>query len=364
MNKKKGIRNKIIIAVIVVLLVAGGIYAAAAGSGAEVQVASASFDRIERLISETGTVEARTGVVISSKIQGQLSEINVKEGDAVTESQRLASYTAGGTADIGSIRAQISGLQIQANQANALANTNRKLYEEGAMSYEEYNQAVVSARQIESQISALNYTITGLAEASGAAGVTAPISGTVTSVMVREGETVAPGMPMIEISDLSDIHVKVNLVAGDADEVAEGDRVRILSENERLIDDSAKVSKVYLMAQDILSDLGVIQKRVPVEIDLSAEQNLRLGSNVRVEIIIDERNNTLTVPSNAIFEINREHHVYIVENRRAVLTRIEIGLEGERYTEILSGLAEGELVVTSPPRQIEDGTAVRVLLPD
>jgi len=361
MKTKKGIRNKIIIAVIVIILAAGGIYAAVVGNAIEVSTALASYGSIEKLITETGTIEAQTGVVVSSKIQGQLSEVNVKEGDAVTEGQRLASYTVSGAADIAGIRAEISGLQVRANQANALATTNRKLYEEGAMSYEDYNQAAISARQIEAQISALNHTIAGLSEAGGAAGVIAPISGHVTSVMVRGGETVAPGTPIIEISDISNVHVKVNLVAGDADEVTEGDKVRILSENERLIDDSAKVSKIYLMAQDILSDLGVVQKRVPLEISLSAEQNLRLGGNVRVEIIIDERENTLIVPSNAIFEINREHHVYIVENRRAVLTRIEIGLEGERYTEILSGLTEGDIIITSPPRQVGDGAAVKII---
>ena len=359
--KKKGMKKKLIIALAVIVIIGAAAYAAINRS-ISVSAFEVRADAVEKFIAETGSVEAASSVVLSSQVQGQILSISVKEGDAVTEGQRIATYTAdSGAADIASIRAQISGLSAQASQANDLAEKTRQLYEAGAVSYEEYSQAETAAKQLESQISSLNYTIAGLSEAGGSKGLLAPISGTVTSVLVSEGQLVTPGAPMIEISDISEILVRVNLVSEDADEVVAGAVVRVFSESDRLIDDSANVNKVYIKAQDVMSDLGIYQKRVPVEISLSKAGNLRLGSSVNVEIITDKRENALIVPDNSIFEINKQQYVYKIEGGKAVLQGVETGLEGETYTEITSGLSAGDLVIVSPAREIEDGTKVKVI---
>ena len=358
---KKGIKGKIVIGAVIIALAGAGVYHST-GAGIEVSAFDVAPGEVERLITETGSVEASSSAVISSRIQGQLLSVAVKEGDTVTEGQRIASYTEdSGAADIGGIRAQISGLTVQLNQAKDLAGKSSQLYQEGAMSYDEYSEAQAAVKKIESQISALNYSITGLSESAGSKGVIAPISGTVTQVMVREGEIVSPGAPMIEISDISDVHIKVNLVSEDADEIAVGNAVRVKSESDSLIDGSAKVKKIYIKAQDVLSDLGIVQKRVPVEISLSGNKNLRLGRNLNVEIIVEKKENVLRIPDNAIFEINRERHVFIIENGKAKLQSVEIGLEGEKFVEIISGLSAGDKVITSPAREVEDGKAVKAI---
>jgi HlyD family secretion protein len=360
---KKKIRKIIIVAVAVIVAAGAGAYYMS-GSGIPVSTFAAERGAIEKLIIETGNVEAANSVTVSGKIQGQLFAVDVKEGDAVTEGQRIALYTDDNTgsvvaADIDSLRAQIAGLRIQANQASDLAAKNRQLYEQGAMSYEEYNQSDTAARQLASQIASLEHTIVSRSESVGSRELVSPISGTVTSVMVNEGEIVSPGSPIVEISDISKVYINVDLISEDADEVTEGDKVRVTSESNALIDDAASVSKIFVKAREIMSDLGIIQKRVPVEVTLSGGKSLRLGSSVNVEIIVDERQNALRIPDNAIFELNREPHVFVAEDGKAVLRAIETGLEGEDFTEILSGLSEGELIITSPAREIGDGVSVK-----
>ena len=356
---KKFKKGRLIIALFAIVIAGAGIYAAT-GQKVEVSAVAAGYGAIEKLITETGSVASRSSVTVSSKIQGQLLSVDVTEGDKVTEGQRLASYTVGsGAADIGSLRAQISGLSAQAAQAGDYAEKSKKLYEEGAMSFEEYSRADAEVKQIAAQIASLNYTISGLSEAAGAAGVAAPISGTVTAVLVSEGEITAPGAIMFEISDLTDTYISVNLISEDADKIAEGAAVRVFSESELLMDDSAAVSKIFVSAQDVVSDLGIVQKRVPVEITTSGGQNLRLGSNVNVEIIADRRDSALRAPGNAIFEQDRQQHVYVIEDGKARLRPVETGLAGERYTEITGGLSEGDLVITSPGREISDGTKIK-----
>ena len=360
--KKKGIKSKLIIGLVVIAIAGFGVYAAM-GQPVEVSTAVAEYGLIEKLITETGTVAPRNSASVSSKLQGQLLSISVAEGDTVTEGQRIASYSTGSTAaDIGSLQAQIAGLSAEVAQAKESAESSRKLYEEGALSYDEYSRAETTVKQLNAQISSLNYSISGLSEAGGAAGVVAPISGTITAVMVNEGEIVSPGTVLFEISDTSEIMIKVNLVSEDADKIDEGAAVRVFSESESLIDEAAFVSKVFISARDVLSDLGIVQKRVPIEITLSDEKKLRLGSNVNVEIIAEKREQTLRAPKNAVFEINRQQYVYTIENSKAVLQPVETGLEGERYVEITGGLSEGHVVIVSPAREIEDGTAVKEIV--
>jgi hypothetical protein len=43
-----------------------------------------------------------------------------------------------------------------------------------------------------------------------------------------------------------------------------------------------------------------------------------------------------------------------------VLRAIETGLEGEKYTEVINGLSEGEIIITSPAREVGDGVSVKV----
>ena len=357
---KKGIKAKLIAVAAAIAVIGAGVYYTL-DAGVPVSAFEVEIGSTEKLITETGSVEAANCAVISSRIQGQLLSVDVKEGDTVTEGDRIASYTTdSGTADIGGIMAQISGLKTQAASANEYAEKSRKLYEEGAMSFEEYNQAVTDATRIESQISALYYQVAGLSEARGSKGVIAPISGTVTQVFASEGEIVAPGAPLIEISDMSDIVIKVNLISDDADIVALGNTARIYGENNRLIDGEATVSKMYIKAKDVLSDLGIYQKRVPVEITSGSEKNLRLGSSVNIEIIVDNRENVVRIPRNALFEMGSVKHVYTIQNNKATLRSVKIGLEGEKYTEITEGLSVGEMIITSPGREVEDGKAVKI----
>ena len=367
MKKKKGLKGKLIAAGIALAVIAA-IAVAAMGGAAVVSLAPAEQGAVEKFITETGSIQARDSVAVSGKAHGQIAALLVSEGDAVAEGQLLASYAADGTteslsADINGIRAQVAGLQAQLYLAKDLAARNNTLYEEGAVSFDEYNNAVTAVSQIESQIAALNHTIAGLSaslsELSGAQGVAAPIAGTVTAVWVREGEIVSPGVPLLEIADITNIYVEANLIAEDADALAEGNHARVFSESERLIDENAVVSKIFVSARDVMSDLGILQKRVPVEITLSSEKTLRLGSDVNLEIVAERKEHVLRIPESALFEINREHHVYLVEGNRAKLQKIEVGLVGGRYAEVLEGLSPGDLVITSPAAEIEDGKAVK-----
>ena len=108
-----------------------------------------------------------------------------------------------------------------------------------------------------------------------------------------------------------------------------------------------------------MSDLGVSQKRVTVEVSFGSEKTARLGSDVDVQITVDKKENVLRVPDLAVFEKGRKNCVYVVKDGKAVLREIKTGLEGEDYMEVVSGLSVGDKVILSPGDNISDGVRIK-----
>jgi len=357
--KKKS--KKWIIIILLIVAAVGGVFAVN-NKIIEVRAAAADVGSVEKIVSESGTVQPVSSALVSSKVSGQIDSVMAREGDEVKEGQRLATYARSvGAADISSLRAQLTGVQAQISQAKSLEERSKKLYEEGALSFEEYNKTVIEREQLETQASSLRYSIEAMSEAAGSGGITAPITGTITSVNIKEGEVVAPGTALMEISNTKEIYVLVNLVSDDADQISLGNTVRIIGENDAILDEQASVGKIYVKAQDVLSDLGIVQKRVPVEINLSLTSPLRLGRDVTAEIITDKKENVIRVPEKATFEMNKEQYVYIIVNEKAKLQKIQLGLRGEDFVEVREGLAEGDLVILSPGQDIGDGVSVSIV---
>jgi len=360
-NNKKKPKLKWIVLIAISLLAAAAVYMAVANSGVSVETAQVSTGEVTKLIKESGSVESEKAITITAKATGEVKGITVSEGDQVKAGDILmAGYTdASAALDIKSMQAQLRGLQVQYAEAAEIASKNKLLYEEGAISYQIYSQSQTTAKELAAQVDSLSLSIRSYSAATGSAGVKATVSGVITAVFAKEGETVMAGSPLFEISDMNDIYITSDLIASDADLVDVGDAVRVYNEDTGFNSDACRVSKIYLKAEDKISDLGISQKRVRVEIALGGGQAIRLGSGVDIEITIEKKDNVLRVPDMAIFEMDNEKYVYIVENEKAALRKIEAGLEGEDYIEIISGLSEGETVIVSPSTDISDGTRIK-----
>ena len=363
MNGKKSFQiNKkwVLIGSAALIVVAAGCVAFISG-GISVDSDAVSKGEVTKLIKESGTVESESSVIVSAKNPGEIEGLKVSEGDQVKAGDIL--MTSGETSislDIKSQQAELSGLQAQYSHARDLANKNKALYDQGALSYEDYQASNTAAEQLSSQLEALKYSIRSYAESSGASGVSAPVSGVITETFVKEGETVSAGESLFEISNLNDTYVKADLIAEDADRIRVGSPVLIYNEDTGFSDKNGSVRKIYIKAQEETSDLGVNQRRVTVEISFGTKDVPRLGSNVDVEITAAKKDNVLRVSDLAVFEMNQKNYVYVISGGKAVLREIKKGIEGEDFTEIKSGLSVGEKVILSPGDEISDGVKVKM----
>lgn len=359
MAEKKGKKKLLLIGGAVVLLIISAAAFAALTGGIAVKTAQADIGLVEKTICENALVDAYNTVLISSMANGQIETVSVSEGQTVAKGDRLLSYKAGSASlDLQGLKAQLAAAQIQAKQARELAAKSQTLYEQGVISYEEYRGNQVAAEGLTAQASALNYSVQSAKTAASLDGLNAPASGVITLVKARAGETVVAGTPLFEISDLASVYIKAELVTDDADLTAKGQKVRLFTTSGELLDDKAAVAKVHLKAQDVLSDLGVYQKRVTVEISPSVN-SLRLGSELEAEIIVAVQNQVLRIPTKALIETDGQDALFTVTGSKAHLCFVTIGLKGDDFCQISEGLNEGDTVILSPPAGLKEGSKVK-----
>lgn len=193
--------------------------------------------------------------------------------------------------------------------------------------------------------------------------VRSPISGVVLRVFATDEGVLPAGTRLMELGDLAGLEVEADVLTRDAVRIVAGQRVRLEQwGGEAPLE--GRVRRVEPAAFTKLSSLGVEEQRVWVRIDLTSppEARVRLGQGFRVEarIVVDEVEDAVRVPSGALFRDGEAWAAFVVREGSAVLTRVTPGRSDGRTTEVLAGLAPGDLVVAYPSDRVSPGVAVQV----
>lgn len=409
--KKRNIKI-ISIALVVVVIVFLVYYKMQIANGVVAETYKVGRGEISEYVEETGTVKSRGERIIYSNTAGEVKNIEVDEGDSVKKEAVLVQMDSDKTdLEIKSLDAQIQGLKATYKEAikpvdkqkidkaeakveTAKANldeakrdlkNSKKLYENGAIALDDYKAAQnnlvlqenvlkiaendltllkkgVSGNirnQYEAQIAELVYQKEILEKTKGDLIITAPADGIVTEIFVKEGAYVQPGTDILEIGNIKELYVEVDVLASEVGDIKEGGLAIIYSDDLGINELKGTVEKIYPKAFSKVSDLGIEQKRVRIDISIPQSSKLKMGYDVDSKFQLWSKNDTLIVPDNTIFDFEDGKYVFVVENGKAALREVETGLEGEDFIEIKSGLKEGEKVIVSPDEDIKEGINVK-----
>ena len=364
MMKIKISKKKIVIISGIIIILFAAVAYTYLNAGETVDTEKVTTGELVQFVTDNGVVEAEGTITLTAKVSMEITKLYAKEGDYVNKGDILLSNNdTTANLDINVLKAQASGVAAQASNANSIAKNSKTLLQAGAISQAEYNAAQATASQFNSQLASLNYSIQSFKQGSGVGGLISPISGYITELYANEGETVAPGLNIVEISPLETFYITLNLIPEDAMKVQVGNPVTI-KQNDVIISNSCKVERISKKAKETISDIGIGQKRVEIRIAVPKDiKGLLLGNNVDVEIQTALLKNVLRVSSKAIFEKEGLQYVYIIDADKAKLTKIETGIKGENYTEITNGVKEGDMVILSPSNKITDGVQTRYKQP-
>tara|TARA_R110002020_G_scaffold134702_11_gene300866 strand:- start:3683 stop:4882 length:1200 start_codon:yes stop_codon:yes gene_type:complete len=204
----------------------------------------------------------------------------------------------------------------------------------------------------------------GTASDAPAMELAAPVAGVVLRRFYESSRPVQAGEPLLEIGDPAGMEVEVDVLSADAVRLRDGMAVELhrWGDTEPLL---GRVRRVEPAGFTKVSALGVEEQRVwvIVEITSNRERWQRLGDAYRVNahFALESRSNVLRVPGSALFRgEDGGWAVFRVRGGKVSQAPVERGLQGGAWVEVLSGLAEGDIVVVHPDRALADGSRVRM----
>jgi RND family efflux transporter MFP subunit len=302
--------------------------------GMPVVVASADRGSLEVWRSFTGTVTGERESVVRARSDDEVREVRVRVGDRVVQGQLLVRQS-GQSAD-----ARVRQVDAGVQQAERRVERLRPLWEAGALSDQDWEDANTALELARADREALAGSMDGLA----------PIAGIVSEVPARVGMVPAQGEPLVRIVDDSAWRIPLRMSPEQAAELQVGQVARVGSGDEA---PEGRVDRVTLQA-DPRSRLVEVDVRVAGR----DAPGLRPGSFTTVRVLVDAREEVVRIPRTAL----RPEGVWVLNgDDRVELREVEVGLRGEDWVEIVRGVNPGDMVVTEGTRLLSDGARARVV---
>ncbi len=191
--------------------------------------------------------------------------------------------------------------------------------------------------------------------------IDAPISGRVLRVFQESSAVVAPGTPLLEVGDPTDLELEIDVLSSDAVKIVPGQNVSIEHwGGEQPLHGLVRVVEPSAFTK--ISALGVEEQRVNVIIDIvdPVESRPTLGDGFRVEvrIVVWNGSDVLQVPASALFREGDDWLVFALRDGVAAKQVLQLGHRNTLFAEVVEGLSEGDTVIVHPSDAIADGAEV------
>jgi HlyD family secretion protein len=431
-------RKVLIIAGVAILAIAG-VWASVKFSGnaaPEVQTGKVGREDLASIVSASGEIKPKTYVNIGANAFGKITHLYVKEGDRVKQGQLLAQIeNVQPSADVNATKASLDATRTDAVAAEAAykraqadfertrldQQRSEGLYRDGLIPKSQYDAtknsydgAVAAVAQTKAQnesaqkrITQQAATLTRMSDVLSKTIYTAPYDGVVTSLPVREGETVvigiqnAPGSTLMTLADMSIITAEVRVDETDIVNVKLGQPAEVTIDaipNKKFpgvvseIGDIAIVRSTGLATSQTTTGNQEAKDFKVVVTLTNPPDNLRPGLSTTAKVTTASKTNVLSIPLQALTvrtkgdleekkkgaveaagpnkskEDKEElQGVFVVANKNgkrvAQFKKVETGITGTTDIEITSGLAEGDEIITGSYkilRTLKNNTTIKV----
>ena len=379
----------------------------------EVEISSNVSGTIVELLVEVGQ-NVKEGQLLA-KIDPEALASIVERAEATSNSAR---------AQLDNIKAQKEQLEVQLRNAKIIMDRNRQLLSDGVISKAEYEVSETNYKSIEANIQAVEKSILSARYNVQSTDATvkeqkknlsqtyiyAPMSGVVTKINKKKGEQVVgtiqmAGTPIMNIANLNSIEVRVDVNERDILNVSMGDTADIeldaypgrkfwglvtriantannLSAIQLTSDQVTNFEVRVLMSQSSYKDLQISDDKPP----------FRAGLSASVEVRTNTINNILTVPIASVTaredemeskkkEYNKKagneeevtngkeamlkEYVFVQQGDSVVMKEVKTGIQDDEYIQIVSGIKQGEKVVSAPyeaiSKKLKSGSKIKAI---
>ncbi len=334
-----------------------------------VEMASATRAPVSEYITVVGNLEGMMSVDVAAKVNGRLDSVLVRMGDRVAKGQRLA------TVEDSELREQVkqaeasfdvSAATVRQREADLkFAVTNlersRSLFQRSLLPRQELDDAdarhQASQAQLDlarAQYQASKARVDELRITLSNTRMLSPVDGFVGRRHLDPGASVSSNTPVVSVVEIAVVRLVANLVEQDLRRVKIGTPAEVRVDaypTDRFDGRVARVAPVL----DPATRTAQMEIEVP-----NASFRLKPGMYSRVTLTVETRDNALVVPRNALVDLDGKRGVFTVsaDQKTAAFREVRTGLEDTQRAEIVSGVTEGERVVSTGAAGLRDGDRI------
>jgi len=309
----------------------------------------AAAEQWQQTVPAVGTLQAVNGVDISASVAGLVKEIAFESGQSVKKGQLLLRLDSDvEQSDLRSALADADLARVSANRQRALVRTD-------AVSQAAVDKAEAELKVKEARVAGIRATIEKKA-------VFAPFDGVLGVRKVDLGQYVQPGQAIVNLQDLSVMLADFTVSQKDLAAVQVGAALRMTTDAwpGRVFEGTVAAVEPKV---DEKTGMVMVQGRFP-----NADGSLRPGMFARIEVLRPVLAQVITVPVSAVSYNLHGDSVFVVKDgpqgKEAVRTFVQLGDRRDGKVVVLSGLAAGDLVVTSGQVKLDTGSLVEIRADD
>jgi len=306
-----------------------------------VQADTLQIENVNAEFSYSGTFEPNKETKISAEIQGKINEVLVDIGSVVNKGQPLVLL------DNSLLKLQLQTIEVQIEGLEADVNRYTILAKADAIQGVQLEKSVLGLKSAKVQKATLIEQINKTT-------IKAPFNGVVTAKLSEEGAFAAPGVPLLQITDITNLKFTVNV-----------------PENEL---SQFKLNQSYSLSADAYSEILLTGKTTmigskanmgssfPVQFMVNNTSDLKIKSGMFGKVLLKSETSGkgIIIPSSAIQGTENQPQVYIVKNGKALLQNITISHKIQNKAVVSNGLNVGDVIVTNGFINLFDGANVTV----
>lgn len=306
-----------------------------------VQADTLQIENVNAEFSYSGTFEPNKETKISAEIQGKINEVLVDVGSVVNKGQSLVLL------DNSLLKLQLQTIEVQIEGLEADVNRYAILAKADAIQGVQLEKAELGLKSAKVQKATLLEQINKTT-------IKAPFNGVVTAKLSEEGAFAAPGVPLLQITDITTLKFTVNVPEKDLSQFK-------LNQSYSLTADA--YSEILLTGKTtMIGSKANMGSSFPVQFMVNNTSDLKIKSGMFGKVLLKSETSEkgIIIPSSAIQGTDNQPQVYVVKNGKALLQNITISKKTQNKAVVSNGLNEGDVIVTNGFINLFDGANVTV----
>lgn len=306
-----------------------------------VQVDTLAMEQIGNNLFYTGTFEPNKETKISADIQGKINSVLVDAGSVVSKGQSLVLL------DNALLKLQLQTVDIQIEGFENDVRRYKILSEADAIQGVQLEKAELGLKSAKVQratiVEQLNKTT-----------IKAPFAGIVTAKLTEEGAFASPGVPLVQITDISQLKFTVNVPENELSQFKMNQNYSLQAD---AYPENSLAGKVILVGSK--ANMG---NSYPIQFSLKNTSDLRIKSGMfgKVNLNNTDTQKHIIIPASAIVGSNIQPQVYIISDGKAVLKNITIASRVQNKVIVANGLNKGNILITNGFINLFDGANVSI----